>query len=124
MNYLTYDEYQEIGGVLDFAAFSRNIDRACAMINIRTQSRLEQFAEIPQIVKAVCRDLIEYISANSVEKPIVASRSQSAGGLSESESYTTKTADDYSADLDRIFEPLSVVKTKNGISITYRGAMS
>ena len=126
MNYLTYDEYQEIGGenMLDLTAFSRNIDRACAMIDIRTQSRLEQFAEIPQIVKAVCRDLVEYISANSVKKPIVTSRSQSAGGVSESESYATKTAEDYSADLDRIFEPLAVVKTKNGISITYRGAMS
>ena len=124
MNYMTYDEYQEIGGALDLTTFYRNIHRACAMIDTRTQSRLEKFAEIPQIVKAVCRDLIEYISANSVEKPIVASRSQSAGGLSESESYATKTADDYSADLDRIFEPLSVVKTKNGISITYRGAMS
>ncbi|MBO5854359.1 MAG: hypothetical protein J6Q61_06450 [Bacteroidales bacterium] len=123
MNYLTYDEYQEIGGVLDFAAFSRNIDRACAMIDIRTQSRLEKFAEIPQIVKAVCRDLVEYITTNTVEKTVT-SRSQSAGGLSESESYAEKTADDYSADLDRIFEPLAVVKTKNGISITYRGAMS
>lgn len=124
MKYMTYEEYSSLGGELSLTAFSHSIHRACAMIDTRTQSRLEQFAEIPQIVKAVCRDLIEYISANSVEKPIVASRSQSAGGLSESESYTTKTADDYSADLDRIFEPLSVVKTKNGISITYRGAMS
>lgn len=124
MNYLTYDEYQEIGGALDLTAFLRSVDRACAMVDIRTQYRLEQFAEIPQIVKAVCRDLIEYISANSVEKPIVTSKSQSAGGVSESESYATKTAEDYSADLDRIFEPLAVVKTKNGISITYRGAMS
>lgn len=123
MNYLTYDEYQEIGGVLDFAAFSRNIDRACAMIDIRTQSRLEMFAEIPQIVKTVCRDLVEYITTNTVEKTVT-SKSQSAGGVSESESYATKTAEDYSADLDRIFEPLAVVKTKNGISITYRGAMS
>ena len=123
MNYLTYDEYQEIGGVLDLAAFYRNIHRACAMIDIRTQSRLEQFEEIPVMVKSVCRDLVEYITTNTVEKTVT-SRSQSAGGLSESESYATKTADDYSADLDRIFEPLAVVKTKNGISITYRGAMS
>ena len=46
MNYLTYDEYQEIGGVLDLTAFSRNIHRAYAMIDVRTQSRLEQFEEI------------------------------------------------------------------------------
>ena len=124
MTYLTYEEYSNMGGVLDLTAFNRNIDRACAMIDNRTQSRLECFEDIPRIVKVVCRDLVDYISANSVEKPIVTSKSQSAGGVSESESYTVKTADDYSADLDRIFEPLAVVKTENGISITYRGAMS
>ena len=124
MIYLTYDEYTEIGGTLDLTAFNRNIDRACGMIDNRTQLRLKCFEEIPQIVKVVCADLVEYISTNSVEKPIVTSKSQSAGGVSESESYTVKTADDFANDLDRIFEPLAVVKTKNGISILYKGAMS
>ena len=123
MIYLTYTEYKEIGGNIDETAFIRNIDRACAMIDSRTQSRLECFEEIPQIVKVVCADLVDYIATNTVEKTVT-SKSQSAGGVSESESYTAKTADDYSADLDRIFEPLAVVKTKNGISILYKGAMS
>ena len=123
MIYLTYEEYSNIGGRLDLTAFNRNIDRVCAMIDNRTQSRLECFEEIPQIVKVVCADLIDYISTNAVEK-VITSKSQSAGGVSESESYATKTIEDYSADLDRIFEPLSIVKTKNGVSITYRGAMS
>ena len=124
MQYLTYDEYISMGGELNETAFLRHIDRACAMIDIRTQSRLEAFESIPQIVKIVCADLVGYIATNSVEKPIVASKSQSAGGVSESESYATKTADDYANDLDRIFEPLAVVKTKNGISLLYKGAMS
>lgn len=124
MQYLTYEEYTEIGGTLDLTAFKRNIDRACAMIDIRTQSRLEAFESIPQIVKIVCADLVGYIATNSVEKPIVTSKSQSAGGVSESESYAVKMADDFANDLDRIFEPLAVVKTKNGISVLYRGAMS
>lgn len=124
MTYLTYEEYSNMGGVLDLTAFNRNIDRACAMIDNRTQSRLECFEEIPQIVKIVCADLVGYIATNAVEKPIVTSKSQSAGGVSESESYSTKTAEDFASDLDRIFEPLGVVKTKNGISILYRGAMS
>ena len=123
MIYLTYAEYKEIGGTLDETAFNRNIDRACVMIDVRTQSKLECFEEIPQIVKVVCTDLVDYITTNTVEKTIT-SKSQSAGGVSESESYATKTAEDYSADLDRIFEPLQVVKTKNGISILYKGAMS
>lgn len=124
MKYLTYTEYKGMGGnIVDETAFIRNIDRACAMIDNRTQSRLECFEEIPQIVKVVCADLIDYISTNTVEKTVT-SRSQSAGGVSESESYAVKTAEDYSADLDRIFEPLAVVKTKNGVSVLYRGAMS
>ena len=124
MQYLTYEEYMEIGGTLDLTAFERNIDRACAMIDIRTQSRLEAFENIPQIVKIVCADLVGYIATNTVEKSIVTSKSQSAGGVSESESYAIKTADDFSNDLDRIIEPLALVKTKSGISVLYRGAMS
>lgn len=124
MQYLSYEEYSSLGGELSLTAFSRNVDRACAMIDNRTQSRLECFEEIPQIVKVVCADLVDYIANNSVDKAIVTSKSQSAGGVSESESYATKTAEDYSEDLDRIFEPLAVVKTKNGISILYKGAMS
>ena len=124
MQYLTYEEYTEIGGTLDLTAFKRNIDRACTMIDIRTQLRLEAFEDMPQIVKIVCADLVEYIATNAVEKPIVSSKSQSAGGVSESESYAVKTADDFASDIDRIFEPLATVKTKNGVSILYRGAMS
>lgn len=124
MIYLTYEEYVEIGGnVIDETAFNQNIDRACAMIDIRTQSRLEKFGDIPRIVKIVCGDLVGYIANNTVDKSVT-SRSQSAGGVSESESYATKTAEDFASDLDKIFEPLALVKTKNGISILYRGAMS
>ena len=124
MQYLTYEEYTEIGGTLDLTAFNRNIDRACVMIDIRTQSRIEAFENVPQIVKIVCADLVGYIATNTVEKPFVSSRSQSAGGVSESESYAVKTAEDFANDLDRIFEPLKTLKTKNGISVMYRGAMS
>ena len=123
MIYLTYEEYAEIGGTLDETAFNRNIDRACAMIDIRTQSRLEKFGDIPRIVKIVCADLVSYIANNTVDKSVT-SRSQSAGGVSESESYATKTAEDYANDLDKIFEPLALVKTRNGVNILYRGAMS
>ena len=124
MTYLSFEEYSNMGGVLDLTAFNRYIYRVCAMIDNSTQSRLECFKEIPQIVKIVCADLVDYTATNTVDKPIVTSKSQSAGGVSESESYATKTAEDYSADLDRIFEPLAVVKTKNGVSILYKGAMS
>ena len=124
MNYLTYDEYAEIGGDLPLTAYQKNIDRVCAMIDIKTQDRLKAFDVIPKIVKVVCADLLEYCATNVAAKPMIASKSQSAGGVSESETYAIKTADDYDADIDRIMEPLSAVKTKNGVCITYQGAMS
>ncbi len=124
MQYLTYDEYLNIGGELDETAFNRNIDRACVMIDVRSQSRLKEFEKIPRIVKIVCADLVEYISTHTIEKHFVTSRSQSAGGVSESESYAAKTAEDFAFDLDRIFEPLAGVYTENGISLLYKGAMS
>ena len=41
MQYLTYEEYTEIGGTLDLAAFNRNIDRACGIIDNATHNRIE-----------------------------------------------------------------------------------
>jgi hypothetical protein len=124
MQYLTYEEYNEIGGELDETAFKRNIDRACGFIDLHTQSRLQSVLEVSRRAKACVRDLVEYLANNVSSGKAVTSKSQSAGGVSESESYATKTAEDYSADLDRIFEPLLVVKTENGVSILYKGAMS
>lgn len=123
MQYLTYGKYKDLGGTLDDTAFKRNIDRVCTMIDLRTQSRLETFEEIPELVEIVCADLLDYVSTNTVDKTVV-SRSQSGGPVSESESYVIKTPDDYASDLDRILEPLATIKTKNGISLLYRGAMS
>ena len=124
MTYLTFEEYSNLGGELETTAFNRNIDRACTMIDIRTQSRLETFDEIPRIVKVVCRDLLEYITYNSVEKPFVTSKSESAGVISESVSFAVKSVEDYTADLNRILEPLGTVTTPNGVRIDYRGAIS
>ena len=124
MQYLTYEEYTEIGGTLDLTAFKRNIDRACAMIDIRTQSRLESFEIVPQIVKTVCADLVGYIANNTVEKPFVSSRSQSAGGVSESENYATKTLKDVNDEAYSIVYDYLVMETDDcGTPLLYRGAM-
>ena len=124
MHYLTYNEYQSIGGTLTEAAFNRNIDRAELMIDRRTQKRLRDLESLPEEVKPLCRDLVEYIAENTVQKAIT-SRSQSAGGVSESESYATLTAEEYAAKIDEMFaDYLSTVYTKNGICVLYKGAMS
>lgn len=124
MTYLTYDEYVGIGGTLDLTAFNRNIDRACGVIDNATHNRVECMAEVPQRAKALCRDLIEYLARNSVTELAVTNRSQSAGGVSESESYATKTADDVYGDIQNImYDYLLNVTDDKGTPLLYRGAM-
>ena len=122
MIYLTYDEYSTMGGICDLTAFNRNIDRACGIIDNATHNRIEGMAEVPQRAKALCRDLVEYLARYSTSDMVVSSRSQSAGGVSESESYATKTADDVYGDIQNmIYDYLLNVTDDNGIPLLYRG---
>ena len=124
MTYLTYEEYTEIGGTLDLTAFNRNIDRACGVIDNATHNRIECMADVPQRAKALCRDLVEYLARNDTAEIAVTSRSQSAGGVSESESYATKTADDVYGDIQNmIYDYLLNVVDDNGTPLLYRGCM-
>lgn len=123
MQYLTYEEYIEIGGVVEMTAFNRNIDRACGVIENATYGRVEQMTEIPRQVKACCRELVEYL-ANNGAKGNISSKSQSAGGVSESVSYTNKTIEDIENECANIiFDYLGSVKTEKGTPLLYRGAM-
>ena len=122
MIYLTYDEYSNIGGICDLTAFNRNIDRACGIIDNATHNRIEYMAEVPQRAKALCRDLVEYLARYSTSDMVVSSRSQSAGGVSESESYATKNADDVYSDIQNmIYDYLLNVTDDNGTPLLYRG---
>lgn len=123
MIYLTYTEYKEIGGSVDETAFNRNIDRACGIIDNATHNRIECMAEAPKSVKPLCRDLLEYLVENNLTK-IVTSKSQSAGGVSESESYATKTTDEINAEtLCIVYDYLISEKDDCGTPLMYRGAM-
>lgn len=123
MIYLTYDEYSAMGGICDLTAFNRNIDRACGIIDNATHNRIECMSEVPQRAKALCRDLVEYLDENNGVK-IVTGKSQSAGGVSESESYATKTTDDVYGDIQNmVYDYLGNEKDDNGTPLLYRGAM-
>ena len=125
MIYLTYEEYSNIGGICDLTAFNRNIDRACGIIDNATHNRVDCMAEVPQRAKALCRALVEYLAKNDTTEIAVTSRSQSAGGVSESESYATKTADDVYGDIQNmIYDYLLNVTDDKGVPLLYRGAMS
>ena len=121
MQYLTYDEYKDMGGILDESAFKKNIDRAYGIIDWETHNRIEEM-NIPLQVKLCCRDIVEYISENMTVNKIVSSESQSVGSLSESKSYKTKTSSEMYGDiLNILFDYLMNIKTEKGTPILYRG---
>lgn len=123
MIYLTFEEYTDMGGILELTAFNRFIDRSCGIIDNAIHHRLDSAKEISRKVKACTRDLIEYLAKNE-EIGIVTSRSQSAGGVSESESFLTKTADDVYGDIQNIlYDYLASEADENGTPLLYRGCM-
>lgn len=149
MQFLTYEEYKNIGGMLDTTAFNRNIDRACNIIDSATYGRLQNMIprdsvtvefdvkygtneiEIPieQIfdnlstnVKALCRDLVEYLDKNNGLSKEVSSESVSAGTTSKSKTYITKTSADKSDEIyEMIRDYLSGETDSNGTPLLYRG---
>lgn len=124
MQYLTYEEYIEIGGTLDLTAFNRNIDRACGFVDLHTKSRLQGVLAVSQRAKACVRDLVECLANNLSGAKAVTSKSQSAGGVSESESYSTKTTDEINAAmLNIVYDYLATETDDNGTPLMYRGAM-
>lgn len=124
MIYLTYDEYLEIGGTVDLTAFNRNIARASGMIDNATFCRIEKMSKVPDNAKHLCRDLIEYLVRNNVTDLTVTSRSQSAGAVSESESYAVKTVEEAQEEITRmIYDYLGGCVDDNGTPLLYRGAM-
>ena len=124
MQYLTYEEYLDIGGTLDLAAFNRNIDRACGFVDLHTKNRLQSVLEVSQKSKACVRDLVEYLSNNVSSYKVIASKSQSAGGVSESESYATKSTNEINAEmLNIVYDYLAAEKDDFGTPLMYRGAI-
>lgn len=124
MIYLTYDEYTGLGGTVDLTAFNRNIARASGMIDNATFCRIEKMSKVPENAKHLCRDLIEYLARNNATDLTVTSRSQSAGAVSESESYKVKTNEEMQEEISKmIYDYLGGCFTDDGNLLLYRGAM-
>ena len=122
MIYLTYDEYSSMGGICDLTAFNRFSDRAFGIVDNATHNRIEPMHGVPKKAKALCRDLVEYLARYSTSDMVVSSRSQSAGGVSESESYVTKTEVELQADIDNMIADYLMAETDdNGTPLLYRG---
>jgi methyltransferase-like protein len=124
MTYLTYAEYKEIGGTLEETAFNRNIDRSCGIIDNATHNRIEAMKKVPQNVKSLCRDLVEYFAANFGSSKQVSSRNQSAGGVSESESFVIRSIEERAGEIDDMVKDYLLNEVDDcGTPLLYRGAM-
>ena len=121
MTYLSYPEYMARNGTADTVAFERNIDRACAIIDRETKNRIAGMSEIPEKAKLACRDVVDCL-IKSEQSGDVASRSQSAGGVSESITYTSGS--DINDEIDTIIEDYLLWETDdNGTCLLSRGAV-
>jgi hypothetical protein len=122
MTYLTYEEYSNMGGVLDLTAFNRNIDRACGIINNATHNRIECMAEVPQRAKALCRDLVEYLANDFGSSKQISNHSQSAGGVSESESFVIRSIEERAGEIDDMVKDYLLNEVDDdGTPLLYRG---
>ena len=122
MEYLTYDEYKEIGGTLEPAAFKRYSARVFSRIRTDAQGRIDKMSAVPDEVKALCRDLVEYYNSNDICQQRVSSESQAQGGTSESISYEKKTQADMERDVSwLIADHLASVKDDEGTPLLYWG---
>ena len=124
MIYLTYDEYSAMGGICDLTAFNRNIDRACGVIDNATHNRIECMAEVPQMAKALCRDLVEYLANDFGSSKQISNHSQSAGGVSESESFVIRSIEERAGEIDDMVKDYLLNEVDdNGTPLLYRGCL-
>ena len=123
MIYLTYEQYKEIGGALDLTAFNRFESRACGIIDNATHNRIME-GSVPDNAKALCRDLVEYFAANFGSSKQVSNHSQSAGGVSESESFVIRSIEERAGEIDDMVKDYLLGEVdKNGTPLLYRGCL-
>lgn len=120
--YLTYEEYKKMGGNLDETAFDYNICRATAIIDNATFKRVANMNVVPEQVKLLCRDLVNYLANNPSSDKTLTSKSQTSGPVNESESYKIKTKEEQESEINALtFEYLFSVDDDNGTPLLYRG---
>lgn len=113
--YLTYDEYTEMGGTLNTAAFTRLEFKARKLIDQRTFGRLKGLAQQPEAVKKLVFELmvVEEKEQNGVL--------QSVSNDGYSETYAVVNNEQKSACLIAAY--LSQEKTADGTPLLYCGVI-
>lgn len=122
--YLTYEEYTELGGTMSESEFPVAEYKAQSRIDYLTDSRVQNMAEIPDAVKLAIMAIMKvdavYDSGAVASNPIVASfstdgYSESYGGISEQAQVADK---ELNSSISRL---LYGVKDDNGVPLLYRG---
>lgn len=122
MTYLTYSEYQNKGGTLDAATFDKHIDFANAVIRRYTYGRSDKLKSIPNEMKLLCRDIVDFADKIKGENYGITSKSQSAGAASESVSYAIATTKDIERELKSLVKTyLSGLTDDEGTPLLYCG---
>ena len=102
--YLTYEEYKQMGGTLEDAAFLPLERKSRYFVNAqaggKTGERIRKLTELPEAVKDCIFDLIFLFSACSCKQ--ISSESQTQGGTSESVTYATKTDEQINDEAENI----------------------
>lgn len=88
--YLTYDEYKELGGNLDQTPFNLLEFEARRIIDNKTQQRLKNVKELPQQVKICVFSLVNLLNSYTTENQTSKNISSESVG-SYSVSYITGT---------------------------------
>ncbi|MEA5059374.1 MAG: hypothetical protein VB049_04980 [Candidatus Pelethousia sp.] len=119
--YLTFAEYQAMGGTLDSAAFSRWEYSARALIDRHTFKRVDGMAEIPECVKRLTFELIGMAEQQGKQQDGATVTSFNTDGYSESYA-KPMTATEAAAAMDGlVWQYLSGETDDNGTPLLYRG---
>lgn len=118
MNYLSYSEYQQMGGTFEETAFNRLSYKASRKIDRRTFNRLQNDTEIGEPVKRLMFELIGIIGNNDTSSenysPAIASEGNDGYSISyASTSFLSPDAADKKID-NLIEEYLQFEKAQNG----------
>jgi len=126
--YLTYNEYRELGGTLSQTPFYLLEFEARKKIDVRTFNRLKNCEEIPQEVKLCEYKLINSLESYAISMSNVANNGSVASESTDGYSISYITADRVSevikskgAELDDIIRDYLLYVVVNGEHIMYCG---
>lgn len=123
--YLEYNEYLQMGGTLDCAAFNvfeRKAEYTVkAQVNGKVGMRLSKLDTVPLNIKDCIFELVEHFSSNNFDGSDIQSESQSQGGLSESVTYARLNKEQSDSEVENIINTYLSTLYINDVSILYRG---